>query len=109
METHICNTSEAVRSSKARNYTFYLDAIKELDIDREFCKLEAVCTDGGIRPPYPYQWRALSTILVGDDDPFEGLGGTPLEALRNLYKEMIRNDFIIRYPAKSYPTAKAIG
>ena len=90
-----CNTStsEKGRNGKARNSTFYLDAIKALGIDREFAKLEAICTDGSIRPPYPYQWRATSTIRPGDDDPFEGIGETPLEALRNLYKEMKNADF----------------
>jgi hypothetical protein len=83
-----CNTSEAPRKSKAHDYTFYLDKIKALEMSREFSKLEAFCTDGDIRPPYPYQWRAISTMIPGDDDPFEGLGASPLEALRNLYKEM---------------------
>ena len=82
------STSLKGRTSKARNSTFYLDAIKELGIDREFAKLEAVCTDGDTKPPYPYQWRATSTLLVGDDDPFEGFGETPLEALKNLYAQM---------------------
>ena len=82
------STSLKGRSPKSRSFTFYLDAIKELDMDREFSKLETFCTDGDIRPPYPYQWRATSTTLVGDDDPFEGLGGNPLEALRNLYLQM---------------------
>lgn len=87
-KVHICNTSEAPRNGKARNYTWYLDRIKELDMGREFAKLEVYCTDGDIKPPYPYQWRATSTLIPGDDDPFEGLGGSPLEALRNLYKDM---------------------
>ncbi len=82
------STSLNGRSGKSRSFTFYLDAIKNLEIDREFAKLEVFCTDGDIRPPYPYQWRATSTLLSGDDDPFEGLGGNPLEAVRNLYKEM---------------------
>jgi len=85
---HICNTSEAPRNSKQRNLTFYLDRIKELDVGREFATFEAFCTDGDIRPPYPYQWLAKSTLIPGDDDPFEGTGATPLEAVRNLYKEM---------------------
>ncbi len=86
----MCNTSTSLkgRSPKSRNYTFYLDAIKKLEVNREFSKLEAFCTDGDIRPPYPYQWRAVSTLISGDDDPFEGLGETPLKALRNLYFEM---------------------
>lgn len=90
MKIFLDNTSTSLKSrtSKARNFTFYLDAIKELEIGREFVKLEAFCTDGDIRPPYPYQWRATSTMIVGDDDSFEGLGETPLEALRNLYAQM---------------------
>lgn len=82
------STSQKGRSSRSHSFTSYLDAIKELAVDREFSKLEAVCTDGDLRPPYPYQWRATSTLLAGDDDPFEGIGESPLEALRNLYKEM---------------------
>ena len=89
------STSLKGRSGKSRGATFYLDAIKELGMDREFAKLEAFCTDGDIRPPYPYQWRATSTLLAGDDDPFEGLGETPLEALRNLYAQM--KEFNIKY------------
>ena len=57
-------------------------------MDREFSRLEAICTDGEIRPPYPYQWIAKSTMVAGDDDPFEGIGENPLEALHNLWKEM---------------------
>jgi hypothetical protein len=81
-------TSLKGRSPKSRNCTFYLDAIKTLEMNREFSKLEAFCTDGDIRPPYPYQWKAISTVLAGDDDPFEGLGESPLEALKNLYLQM---------------------
>jgi len=85
-----CNTSTSLkgRNNKARNFIFYLDKIKELEMNVEFSKLEAFCTDGDIRPPYPYQWRATSTLSAGDDDPFEGLGENPLEALKNLYFQM---------------------
>ena len=83
---HICNTSEAPRSPKSRNEVFYLDRIKELGC--EFDKLEAVCTDGDIRPPYPYQWRATTKIIRGDDDPCEGIGDTPIKALRELAKDV---------------------
>ena len=83
------STSEKGRTSKkSHSLTSYLDAIKELGMKREFAKLEAICTDGDIRPPYPYQWRATSTMIPGDDDPFEGLGETPIEAIRNLYNQM---------------------
>lgn len=90
MKVFLDNTSTSFkgRTTKARNLTFYLDKIKELEMGREFTKLEAFCTDGDIKPPYPYWWRATSTMVVGDDDPFEGVGETPLQALRNLYAEM---------------------
>ena len=71
-------------SNKSRNADFYLDGIR--DKGREFQCLEAISTDGDIRPPYAWKWRAKTKIVPGDDDPFEGLGGTPLEALRELYK-----------------------
>lgn len=83
-----CSPSSSNRNTKSRSFTFYLDAIKALDMGRECQAIEVYCTDGDIRPPYPYQWRAISTMIQGDDDPFEGIGGSPLEALRNLYKEM---------------------
>lgn len=90
MKVFLDNLSESLkgRSGKQRSYTFYLDSIKTLDMGREFKMLETFCTDGDIRPPYPYQWRAISTQVVGDDDPFEGIGENPLEALRELYAQM---------------------
>jgi hypothetical protein len=88
MKIFLDNISEAPRKGKARSFTFYLDAIKSLKMDREFSRLEAICTDGEIRPKYPYQWIAKSTMVVGDDDPFEGIADNPLEALHNLWKEM---------------------
>jgi len=86
----VCNTSSSQKGRKPndRGYTFFLDKIKEFDL-REFDKLEVFCTDGDIKPFYPYKWRATSKIKSGDDDPFEGFGNSPLEALRNLYHEMI--------------------
>jgi len=85
-----CNTSSSVkgRSKGSRGVIFWLDKIKELNCGSDFDKLEAFCTDGDFRPPYPYQWRATSTLIAGEDDPSEGLGGNPLEALRNLYYNM---------------------
>lgn len=98
MKTFFDNTatSQKGRGSKAHSYTFYLDKIKELDIQRECKLIEVVCTDGDLRPPYPYQWRAISTTIPGDDDPFEGLGESPLEALKNLYEGM--KDFVENPP-----------
>lgn len=96
MKIFLDNTSTSLkgRNTKSRSFTFYLDAIKALNFNREFSKLEAFCTDGDIRPSYPYQWRATSTMVSGDDDPFEGIGEMPLEALKNLYfqmKEFVKN------------------
>ncbi len=76
---------EIERSSinpKARTIDYYLETI---GIER-FGKLEVFSTAGGIRPPYPYQWRATS--IVYGDDPYEGIGRTPFEAIKNLAKEM---------------------
>ena len=86
MTSFFCNLGVKPRSPKARTLDFYLDLIIEKGF--EFDRLEAHSTAGGIRPPYPYQWRALCKVRKGDDDAFEGLGGTPLEALRNLYKDI---------------------
>lgn len=88
MKIILSNTSEAPRKGRARSFTFYLDAIIALNMDRKFDRLEAVCTDGEILPLYPYQWRAISTMIPGDDDPFEGISDTPLKALHDLYFEM---------------------
>ena len=84
-----CNTGSKPRSAKARNFDFYLDLIIEKGF--EFDKLEAYSTAGDIRPPYPYQWLAKVKIREGDDDAIDGIGGTPLEALRNLYKNIKAN------------------
>lgn len=89
----MCNTSDTPLSPKSRNFAFYLDRIKELG--GEFDKLEAFSTAGDIRPPYPYQWRATTKIVHGDDDPFEGIGGSPVEAVRELYKSFKQRDEII--------------
>jgi len=51
----------------------------------EFDCIKAWSTAGDITPPYPFQWQALTKLTKGDDEPYEGLGGTPLEAVKNLY------------------------
>jgi hypothetical protein len=70
-------------SSKSRNINYYLDLMWD-----EFLKLEVYSTAGDIRPPYPFQWIATSKVLEGDDDCYEGTGGSPLEAIRELYKQL---------------------
>ena len=39
---------------------------------------------------HPIQYHAYTNVRSGDDDPFEGVGWTPNEALRNLYKELLK-------------------
>jgi len=73
-------------STKSRSNDYYLERI---GIER-FGGLEVFSTAGDIRPPYPYQWRATS-IFFGDD-PFEGIGRTPFEAIKKLYKVMKKNN-----------------
>lgn len=68
------------------NFPYYLNAIRKMGW--EFDKLQAFSTAGDIRPPYPYQWQATTKLLVGEDDVCEGIGGSPLEAVRNLYKNV---------------------
>lgn len=60
----------------------------------EFDSVRAVSTAGDIRPPYPYQWIAATKPREGDDEPFEGLGATPLQAVKELYELLSQNDFI---------------
>ncbi|MBW1812103.1 MAG: hypothetical protein JRJ39_00145 [Deltaproteobacteria bacterium] len=72
-------------SGKARSINYYLEII---GIER-FGKIEVFSTAGDVRPPYPYQWRATS--IVFGDDPFEGIGGTPLKALQALANSMAQN------------------
>jgi len=67
---------------KSRNINFYLEKIGI----KNFHELKVFSTAGDIRPPYPYQWQATS-IAFGDDG-FEGIGATPFEAIRDLYKAM---------------------
>jgi hypothetical protein len=70
----------------ARTIDFYLEKI---GIER-FGKLEVFSTAGDIRPPYPFQWVA-SSINFGDDC-YEGVGATPFEAMKHLYRKMKRDN-----------------
>lgn len=57
-------------------------------IGDDFYAIHVHSTAGDIRPPYPFQWIAYSKIFDGDDDPYEGFGGTPYEAVQNLYVKL---------------------
>lgn len=62
---------------------FLLDRLGDI-----FDSLQVVSTAGDIRPPYYYQWIAKTKLFDGWDDPIEGVGGTPYQAVRNLYKNV---------------------
>lgn len=94
-QIHICSHEPPRSSIQGRGCDFYVKKIGEIGYGFEFGKLEAVSTAGDIRPPYAYQWRATNKHRPGDDDDFEGLGGSPVEALRALCKEI--QDFIENY------------
>jgi hypothetical protein len=70
---------------KANNLDGYLEQLGDY-----FSHIQVVPTIGGIplRREYPFQWIAYSVTFQGFDDPFEGLGKSPLEAIRNLYNEI---------------------
>ena len=70
-------------SNKSRGINFYLEKIS--DIGYEVDCLNPYSTAGDILPPYPYQWQVKTKIKMGDDDALEGIGETPLEAIRDLY------------------------
>lgn len=55
-----------------------------------FDHLEGWRCEGWRSNPYdhPIQYRALSNVRNGDDDPFEGEGWTPLEAIEDLTKSL---------------------
>ena len=80
---HFCNTGAKPVGSKSNNLDCYM-----LKIWKYFDRIEVYSTAGGIRPPYHFQWGALAKIFEGDDDAYEGLGGTPLEAIRELYAQL---------------------
>lgn len=54
-----------------------------------FDKIEGYSCVGDYRSGaynHPIQYCAKTNSRPGDDDPFEGVGWTPLEAIRNLLK-----------------------
>jgi len=64
---------------------------KELNLEKikkYFDKFEIYSTAGDIRPPYHFQWVAKAKVFYGDDDCYEGIGGSPLKALSELYRQL---------------------
>jgi len=70
-------------SPKSRTIDYYLYLIEPY-----FECFEVCSTEGERRTPYPFQWFAKAKPFLGDDDGYEGKGGSPLEAIRNLYLTM---------------------
>ena len=57
-----------------------------------FEKIEGVSILGDVlsnAPLHPIQYRAYTNTRPGEDDPFEGIGWSPSEALRKLYKGLL--------------------
>jgi len=75
-----------MRSNIKNKIDYYLEKIS--DLGWEFDCIKPFSTAGDIRPPYPYQWQATTKIREGEDDANEGLGGNPLEAMKELYKSL---------------------
>ena len=63
-----------------------LDGLSEMGVP--FSHLMDHSTDGEIAPGGKYQWEAVAMLRVGDDDPYSGLGWTPLEAMQSLHKNV---------------------
>ena len=57
----------------------------------QFDKIEGISIIGSPRSggdEHPIQYFARTKVRNGEDDPFEGVGWTPSEAVRNLLKEL---------------------
>lgn len=69
---------------KNRNIDFYLEEISDMEFEVDYIKPHS--TAGDITPLGLYQWQALTVLKDGDDDVYDGLGWTPLKAVKDLYK-----------------------
>lgn len=70
-------------SIKSQTIAWWLEKIERLGWI-EFDNLKSYTTEGA-REEHPYQWIATTKVRPGDDDPFEGIGWSPYDAVRNLY------------------------
>ena len=64
-------------------------AIDNLIEGIHFEKVEGVSILGDVRSGadvHPIQYRAYTNTRPGEDEPFEGIGWSPSEAIRNLLK-----------------------
>ena len=78
--------------------TSLYDMLYQIDNDFEdirFDKIEGISIIGAPLSDaelHPIQYFASTKVRPGDDDPFEGGGWTPSEAVRNLLKELNEPD-----------------
>jgi hypothetical protein len=77
-----------MRSNIKNKIDYYLDKIVDMNYEVDY--IRPWSTAGDIRPPYPYQWQAVIVLRAGDEDTISAVGGTPLEAVKSLYKELKR-------------------
>lgn len=87
------DTARKFRNDRGLNHNsldYALEKIEKLEVG-EFDCLRAYSTAGDLMPPYHYQWIAYMKTRPGDDDPYEGSGGSPLEAIRDLYEVLIQS------------------
>lgn len=74
--------------------TSLYDMLYQIDNDFEgiqFDKIEGISIIGSPMSnagDHPIQYFAKTKVRPGEDDPFEGIGWTPSEAVRNLLKEL---------------------
>jgi len=77
--------------------TSIYDRIVEIDTMIDgiyFEKIEGISIVGeplSNSPIHPIQYRAITNTLPGMDDPFEGIGWTPSEAIRQLLQSIKRS------------------
>lgn len=81
-------------SRKSRDVNFYLERMRIAGIELDCVKVYS--TAGDIHPPYPFQFQAIAKLRIGDDDPLEGIGGSILEAIRNLCNVIIKEEYLIK-------------
>lgn len=72
---------------KKQTIDWYLEKIESFGWI-EFDCIKVYCTAGDIRPPYAHQFIAYTKVRPGDDEPWQGVGGTPLAAVRDLWKAL---------------------
>ena len=72
---------------RMRDINFYLEKIRLLGWVTFDC-IKVYDTEGDITPPFPFQFQALCKPNEGDDDPWEGVGSTPLKAVKDLWQTL---------------------